>query len=118
MIHAIFAIMLWGMMPVRPLGLGRGISVIDDEDEPQAGGSRAGYRSTRRRYFLMFLLMCQIVPIFGTDEVTIVTGIVSQPLTSVLTYSSSLPLYFQFNKPELDLDIPILPELLDEVSDN
>src|SRR5579859_2528577 len=65
--------------------------------------------SAKQRYIItMIMFTALLISSAYTSVVNLVTGITTTPIP-VLTYSASVPLYFQFSKPDMSLHIPIFP---------
>src|SRR5579859_235353 len=65
--------------------------------------------SAKQRYIItMIMFTTLLISSAYTSVVNLVTGITTTPIP-VLTYSASVPLYFQFSKPDMSLHIPIFP---------
>src|SRR5579859_843415 len=65
--------------------------------------------SAKQRYIItMIMFTALLISSAYTSVVNLVTGISTTPIP-VLTYSASVPLYFQFSKPDMSLHIPIFP---------
>src|SRR5579859_529499 len=67
-------------------------------------------RTPAKQRYIVTLILFTTMLIYSAygSVVNLVTGITTTPIP-VLTYSASIPLYFQFSKPDMSLHIPIFP---------